>query len=244
MVWWSAHENVSPQILALDCGRCRPAGGDAYRAGAKLSSAADPAGHPLSAGRCLRPRRTPIGGQTEAPPWHGDDREHWWRRRLARCRCRRTRTGGRLHHPARRDADSPQRGSAQEPAALRSDQGPRSDCERGHQWSGRRGASFGPGRHPQGTHRIRQGQSRQAVLRPRRCRLDPAPDRRTVQVTGRNAGYRSGPLSRHGTGDRGSGQRAGADGYRRGDRCDARIPSHRQDAHCRCHQSHASQRRA
>ena len=174
-------------ILALDRGRCRRAGGYACRAGAKLSSAADPAGHSVSAGRCLRPRRTPIGGQAEAPARHGGDREHWRRRRLTRCRCRRARTGGRLHHPARRDADAPQRSPAQEPAAFRSGQGSRSDCERGHQLSRRRGASFGPGWHAQGAHRICQSQSRQAVLRPRRCRLDPAPDRRIAQVTGGNA---------------------------------------------------------
>src|SRR5947207_15835014 len=35
----------------------------------------------------------------------------------------RTGCGGRLHRPARRDADAPQRGPAQEPPALRSGQG-------------------------------------------------------------------------------------------------------------------------
>ena len=34
----------------------------------------------------------------------------------------------------------------------------------------------------QGAHRLRESQSRQAVLRARRCRLDPASDRRVVQI--------------------------------------------------------------
>ena len=37
----------------------------------KLSVAADPARYSFSAGWCIRRRRTPVGGQDEAPARHG-----------------------------------------------------------------------------------------------------------------------------------------------------------------------------
>ena len=48
------------------------------------------------------------------------------------------------------------------------------------------GAPVVPGQDAAGIHRLRQGQSRQAQLRPRRRRQRHAPDRRDVQVAGKD----------------------------------------------------------
>src|SRR5438128_124504 len=57
-----AQNEISPtQILAAGRWRGRDIGRSALREGAELSDAADPAGHSLSAGRRLRPRRPTTG---------------------------------------------------------------------------------------------------------------------------------------------------------------------------------------
>ena len=72
--------------------------------------------------------------------------------------------------------------SAQEPTALRPNQGLGSDCGRGRQCSLHRRPSGSAGSDGRGANRLREGKSRQAVLRALWDRFYPASDRRTFQI--------------------------------------------------------------
>ena len=87
----------------------------------------------------------------------------------------------------------------------------------------------------EGTRRLRQGQSRQAVLRLVRRRYAEPSDRRIVQVADRH-GYRARALSRRGAGFDGPHQRAHSDARAERDRPGDRNAQHRQAADSRGHE--------
>ena len=129
-----------------------------------------------------------------------------------RCCRGRPRSPGRLHRSPGRHPPTCQRSAAQEPAALRSGQGPGSDCGRGRRGFGACSPSISAGANAQRVRRLCQGQSRQVILRARRCWLGEPADRRDVQIARRLARARTGALSRCGTDDGGPDQRTGRDG--------------------------------
>ena len=70
------------RFLHLAAGAGHAASPVAHRAGAIVSDASDPARGSVSSGRCVRRRRSPLGGQDQAAARHHCRREHRRRRQL------------------------------------------------------------------------------------------------------------------------------------------------------------------
>ena len=169
-----------------------PADGAASRGGAiEISGASDPARHPVPARRRVRRRRPALGGPGQADARHRRGREHRRRRRCVGCGRGRACAVRRLYPSARRRRCAGAHADRVEPAAVRSGAGFRADRAPGHDRARDRGASRAAGEDARRIDRLRQEQSRQAVLRVGRRRLHEPAHRRTVQVAQRRYGHRA-----------------------------------------------------
>ena len=150
----------------------------------------------------------------------------------------------RLHPSARRRRCAGAHADCVEPAAVRSGAGFRADRAPGHDRARDRGSSRAAGEDARRIDRLRQEQSRQALLRVGRRRLDEPARGRTVQVAQRRRGHRACALQGRRSRHHRSHQRTNSDRDPERHRANPRTASRRQGAHPRGHHAASARRRA
>ena len=133
--------------------------------------------------RHRRPHHRAVAAGEARPA--GRDREPAGRRRHARQRSRRPRRQGRLH-PRHHDRRPDHRGGDEQVAALRHDDGVRSDVAGRDRRADHRDAAGLSGQQREGAGRGRQGRSRQDLVREPGLRRHPAFHRRAVRADRRH----------------------------------------------------------
>ena len=159
------------------------------------------------------------------------DRQSRRRRRPDRRQRRRAFAARRLQHPARQHVDACPAHAGHGQPALRSGQGFLGRRRVRLQLDLDRDQSRAAGAHAPGTHRLRQGQSGQAVLWFGRQRLDHQSRGRAVQVARGRPRHRARAVQGHRPGRDRSDRRADPDVLGQRHRANSRSPSRRQGPH-------------
>ena len=140
---------------------------------------------------------------------------------------------GRLHDFPRQFVDPSRRNGSARASAARSDEGSDDDLDGGDHLLRHCRASFGAGAKAEGARRLRESQSRQAVLWLARRRDDESSQRRNAQIAGRHHRSAACALSRRRPGAGGCDRRTDSDHHSGDDQPGARISSRRKIAAAR-----------